>query len=139
VDADVKGDRIVIPEAPEKPEPKASDESAGESPSLVGDQEAQDKFFEPLWEMPLSGTVRVDIGKVEAQNLEIAPLLASASLETGRLTLGLTRAALCAITLSGGVLVTPDNADAELKLSSRGAQLDKSIACLTKQRVQITG
>jgi hypothetical protein len=37
------------------------------------------------------------------------------------------------------VLVTPDDADAELKLSSRGAQLDTSIACLTQQRVQITG
>ena len=139
VDADVKGDKIVIPEAPEKPEIGASPEPASESPSLVGDYEAQHKALEPLWEIPLSGIIRFDIGKVQANEVEIAPLVGSAALETRRLTLSLTRAALCAITLSGGVLVTPDDADGEIKLSSRGAQLDKSIACLTQQRLQITG
>ena len=139
VDVDVKGDKIVIPEAPEKSEPKASAETAHESASLVGNEEAQHKLFEPLWEIPLSGTIRLDIGRVQEDDLEIAPLVGSASLETRRLTLRLTRAALCAITLSGGVVVTPDDADGEVKLSSRRAQLDKSIACLTKERVQITG
>jgi hypothetical protein len=139
VDADVKADRIVVPKSPEKPEADEGAKPASESPSMVGNTEAQHKFLAPLWEVPVSGTVHVDIGRVEAEGLLIAPLIGSVSLETRRLTLSLTRAALCGITLSGGVLVTPDDADAELKLSSRGAQLDTSIACLTQQRVQITG
>jgi uncharacterized protein YhdP len=81
----------------------------------------------------------VNVGQLHTGGLEVSPLIGSASLQTGRLNLRLQRAALCAITLSGEVAVTPDDADAELKLSARGAQLDKSIACLTQQRLQITG
>jgi hypothetical protein len=37
------------------------------------------------------------------------------------------------------VLIQPDAADAEVKLSARGAQLENSITCLTEQRLDITG
>jgi hypothetical protein len=139
VDADVKGDKIVVPKPREKSEAEDSPKPAGESPSMVGDTDAQHKFLAPLWEVPVSGTVRVDIGQVQGQGLLIAPLIGSVSLETGRLHLGLKRAALCAITLSGQVLIQPDDADAELKLSARGAQLENSIVCLTRQRLDVTG
>jgi AsmA-like protein len=139
VDADVKGDKIVIPKSREKSETEDSSKPASESPSLTGNAEEQHKLLAPLWEIPVSGTVRVDIGQVQVDELQIAPLIGSVSLETGHLHLGLKRAALCAITLSGEVLIQPDDADAEVKLSARGAQLDKSIACLTQQRLQITG
>jgi hypothetical protein len=139
VDADVKGDKIVVPKSTEKSETDDSAKPVSESPSMMGNAEEQHKFLAPLWEVPVSGTVRVDIGQVQVDELQIAPLIGSVSLETGRLHLGLKHAALCAITLSGEVLIQPNDADAEVKLSSRGAQLDKSIACLTQQRLQITG
>ena len=136
VDADVRGDKVVVPKSREKSEPAAG---ARRSPSLVDDAEAQRKFLAPLWEVPVSGIVRVDIGQFQVDELQIAPLIGSVSLETGHLHLGLKRAALCAITLSAEVLIQPSDADADVKLSARGAQLDKSIACLTQQRLQITG
>jgi len=139
VDADVKGDKVVVPKSTKKSETEDSAQPASESQSMTGNAEAQHKFLAPLWEVPVSGIVRVDIEHFQASGLEIAPLIGSVSLETGHLHLGLKRAALCAITLSAEVLIQPDDADAEVKLSAHGAQLDKSIACLTQQRIQITG
>ncbi|HTS53771.1 MAG TPA: AsmA-like C-terminal region-containing protein, partial [Burkholderiales bacterium] len=169
IDADIKGKKVVVPdeaphsEATAKPESNAAakaevppaerpesdetsvseaepgEEAAPSSESIFHNEARQRALLEPLWTIPVAGIVRVDLGLLDARGLEIAPLVGSAALQTGRLELGLKRAALCGITLSGGVTATPDSADAELKLSARGIQLEKSIACLTEQRLQITG
>jgi len=169
IDADIKGKKVVVPdeaphsEATAKPDSNAAakaevppaerpesdetsvseaepgEEAAPSSESIFHNEARQRALLEPLWTIPVAGIVRVDLGLLDARGLEIAPLVGSAALQTGRLELGLKRAALCGITLSGGVTATPDSADAELKLSARGIQLEKSIACLTEQRLQITG
>jgi len=161
VDADVKGKKVVFPTAPsgaetaDEPEARPAskpgkggagklDTGSGPTPgqksdSIIGNAEMQRKLLQPLWEIPLSGTVRVDIGLVRQGRLEISPLVASASLQAGRLDLRLQRAALCGIDLSGGWTVRPDSSALDAKLHARGAQLEKSIACLTQKHVQMTG
>jgi len=169
VDADIKGKKVVIPEEPAHsdaaakpdsqataqadaapaPEPEseessvskteAGEETAPPSESIFHNEARQRALLAPLWTIPVAGVVRVDLGLLDTGGFEIAPLVGSAALQTGRLELSLKRAALCGITLSGEVTAMPDSADAELKLSSHGIQLDKSIACLTDQRLQITG
>src|SRR5262249_21712392 len=139
VNADVKSEKIVIPESNAPKDAAGDSKGSNDSPSLVGNEEGQHKLFEPLWKVPLSGIVRLDIGKLESGDIEIAPLVGSAALQAGRLHLVLERAALCSISASGGVVVTPDDAECELRLSARRADVNKSIACLTDQRLQITG
>ncbi len=139
VDADVVGDKVVVPVPPPEPETEHDAKPEAQSDSIVGNTQMQHELFMPLWEVPVAGSVRLNLGLLRRGALEVAPLVGTVALQTGRLDVQLKRAALCAITLSGGAVVTPDDADAELKLTARGAQLDQSIACLTRQHLQITG
>ena len=81
----------------------------------------------------------MNIGRVQAEGFEISPLVASANLEAEAVDLRITDAALCAITLSGYWRAGAETAEAKLNLTARGAQLQNSIRCLTKQRVDLTG
>jgi uncharacterized protein YhdP len=76
---------------------------------------------------------------LRAGGFEISPLVASASVEGETVDLSITRAALCAITLSGYWRAGTETAEAKLNLTARGAQLENSIVCLTQQRIDITG
>ena len=149
LDADVRGDKVVIAERPAQPDPgpppkpeveatpmPAKQDDASLAP--VSPQEQRD-ILKTLWAIPVSGTVRVDIGTLVTGKMEISPLVASASVSTTQVNLHITGAALCAISLSGEMSVRQDRSEATAKLSARGAQLDDSIACLTNQRLQITG
>ena len=70
---------------------------------------------------------------------DISPLNAVATLQTGHGHLRLQQAALCGIGVSGIATAIPELTQVDATLKSRGAQLNKTIACLTNQRVQMTG
>jgi hypothetical protein len=61
IDADVKGDQVIIPELPPQSKTEASAKRAAESKPTEG--EKQRELLKKLWDMPASGTVRVDIGR----------------------------------------------------------------------------
>ena len=149
LDADVRGDKVVIPERPAQPEPGLPPKPEVEATTMPAKQEdasispvpaqKQLALLKAIWAVPVSGTVRVDIGTLHVGRMEISPLVASASVSNTQVDLRITRAALCAISLSGEMSMRQDRSEATLQLRARDAQLDKSIACLTDQRIQITG
>ncbi len=129
VDADVRGDSVVVPVEPIQPD----DASA----PPVADTK---KFhLRQLWEAPVSGRIGVNIGHVRVEGREIAPLIGEAALAHNRLDLRLERAALCAITMTGGLTAQPGNIDLKVALKSRSAPLEQTIACLTDKALQVTG
>ena len=130
VDSDVQADTIVIPEAIADP---ATAASAGvPAPSFEDRLQILERF-------PVSGEVRFDIGRLRKGGLEVAPLTGSATLDAARLDVRITRAALCSLSLNANATAKPDHVDAVAVIRARDALLDKSIACLTNARVQLTG
>jgi hypothetical protein len=140
IDADVHGDTVVVPVAVAPPQvetkaaPKPDTQSADTSISAK-----LARLLRQLWELPVSGQIRVDIGRLRVGALEVSPLVATGYLQETVRDLRFQRAALCGITLSGNLAARRDSVETRLKLSARGAQLEQSIACLTNQRVQATG
>jgi len=137
LDADVRGDTVVVPVMPSQAgtsvPAKAGSESAETS---VSAKEAE--LLAQLWDLPL-GLIRIDIRRLSAGTFEVAPLVASVTLQETVRDVRIQRAALCGITLEGSLSGRRGSAVAEAKLSARGAQLEQSIRCLTNQRVQATG
>jgi hypothetical protein len=131
LDADVQGDLLVVPIKPA--EPSAQGESTAEAPK------EKKPIAEIILELPISGSIRVKLGTLRAGAMAISPLEAAATLQTGHFHLQLQRAALCGIGVSGVATAIPGLTQINATLKSRGAQLDKTIACLTNQRVQMTG
>ena len=131
VDADVQGDLLVVPI--KSAEPSAEGESTADAPK------EKKPIAEIILELPISGSIRVKLGTLRAGALAISPLEAAATLQTGHFHLQLQHAALCGIAASGVATAIPGLTQIEATLKTRGAQLDKTIACLTNQRVQMTG
>ena len=132
VDVDVKGDQIIVPKSPAKSEPEASMKSAAEShPQRVKSNAncsshcGTSRYREPS----------ASISAGSRPKLQIA--IGSATLEAEALDLGSRRGSMRDNAIRGRA--GPETDDAEVKLTARGAQLHKSIPCLTKQRVQVTG
>jgi hypothetical protein len=147
LDADVRGGIVIIPERSVPPEPgpgpeaqpspmPAKQDNASLSP--VSAQE-QHEFLTAIWAIPVSGTIRVDIGTLRSGNKEISPLMASISVSTTQVDLHITRAALCSISLSGEMSMRKAGSEATVRLRARDAPLENSLACLTNERLQFTG
>ncbi|HXV06423.1 MAG TPA: AsmA-like C-terminal domain-containing protein, partial [Burkholderiales bacterium] len=90
-------------------------------------------------DLPVWGTVRVNLDRVAVGQFEVMPLTAAGTLENGRLDLAVQRAALCGIALQARLAARPGQARLEGGLSSRGARLEESVPCLTERRVAATG
>jgi hypothetical protein len=137
VDADIRGDTVVIAtqSAKDKSKPKAA-EPEKKPEAVDADAKRELGILEGL---PLAGEVRVDIRHLRIGRFEIAPLVGSASLKTGRLDLRIKDASLCGITLSGGLSAKQGILDLKAGLRSRDAELESSIACLTEKRLRMTG
>jgi hypothetical protein len=90
-------------------------------------------------DLPVWGSVRVNLERVGIAQFEVVPLVAAGKFENGRLDLAVQRAALCGVALQARLAARPGQARLEGGLSSRGARLEQSIACLTERRVAATG
>jgi len=132
LDADVQGDLLVVPIEP------SQDESTAAAPEEKKPEEKK-PIAQIILELPISGSIRVNIGALRVGELAISPLIAAATLQTGHAQLQLQRAALCGIGVSGAATAIPGLTQVHATLKSRGADLDKTIACLTNQRLRITG
>jgi len=132
LDADVQGDLLVVP--------IKAQEEANKGGSAADDApKAKKPIGQVILELPISGSIRVKLGALRVGQFDISPLIAEATLQTGHAQLRLQQAALCGIGVSGIATVIPELSQVDATLKSRGAQLNKTIACLTNQRVQMTG
>ena len=138
LDADVRGGTVVVPVTASRPELKEAAKRDTESAEHRVSAKLADLLLQ-LWDLPLSGQVRVDIGRLHMGALEVSPLVATASLQETVRDLRFQRAAVCGITLSGDLAARRDSVDVQLRLNARGAQLEQSIACVTNQHTQATG
>ncbi len=123
VDADLRSDRIVVPEFTMATE--------------TADKEPPDAF--DLSKLPVEGRVGVKIQKLEFGLFEIAPLIAGATLANAKLDFDLIDAAVCGIDLSGGLTGEKGDVKVHALLKSRDAELDQSITCLTGEQLQASG
>jgi uncharacterized protein involved in outer membrane biogenesis len=111
---------------------------AGQAPaSDAGAREALPRLLEA--DLPVWGSVRVNLDRFAIGQFEVMPLMAAGTLENGRLDLAVQRAALCGIALQARLAARPGQARLEGGLSSRGARLEESVPCLTERRVAATG
>jgi hypothetical protein len=140
VDATLRADTLIIPvhvhHADTGAKPVAVPANAAPAPTNA---EKETKFIKALREIPARGTARVDIGYLKVGRIEFSPLQASGSITGPRIDLAVTHAALCGIALSGGLVVEHDTLDVTAGLSANNAPLAHAIACLSDQRVDITG
>jgi len=131
LDADVQGDLLVVP--------IKAEEEANKGESTADAPKTKKPIAQVILELPISGSIRVKLGALRVGQFDISPLIAAATLQTGRAQLSLQQAALCGIGVSGIATIIPEMSQVDATLKSRGAQLNKTIACLTSQRVQMTG
>jgi hypothetical protein len=140
VDATVHGDTIVIPAHVHHTDSAAPPaEPTGKAAPAATNAEKETKFIKALYDIPAQGSVRVDIGFLKIGRIEFSPLQASGSITGPRIDLTLTHAALCGIAVSGGLSVEHDTIDVTAGLTAKNAPLAHAIACLSEQRVDITG
>ena len=130
VDADLRSDEITLPAPKETTEPKPDQTTAAA-------ETRQSLSF--LDRVPLTGEVRVDIRRLRRGPIEITPLVGSAALETGHLDLRIREASVCAISLVGSGGATSTTMSLDIAAHARDVDLDKSVACLTEQRLSVTG
>jgi hypothetical protein len=125
VDADVRADRIVLPKS--MTEPKSGDGDKGEPRKLN------------IVDFPIAGRVGVNIRSLEADGMEMSPLIAEARISGAKLDLRITQAALCGITLSGSLAGETGDLQLDGTLSARNTDLANSIGCITRDRIQGSG
>jgi len=123
VDAELRSDRIVVPQF------------AAETETV--DEQQTDAF--DLSKIPVEGRVAVKIQKIKRGSLEIDGLIASAKLADAKVDLGITNAAVCGISLSGAATGGTDDLRVTGTLRARDAPLAGSIACLTGEHIQASG
>jgi hypothetical protein len=149
LDLDVRGKSFVVPlptaksspesAAPPQADPVKKAESTVDEMTVEGKKQLTDieRVFK---EIPVSGQMRVNIEKLHIGALELTPFVATASLENEKLALQLKKASLCNISLTGGLdALVGEHASINIKVHARDAVIEQSIACLTKQRIQLTG
>jgi len=145
VDADVRGDTVIVPEQP--PSARAPDSAARAGapggavaqPSRESAAEKQSEFYRSLRRIPASGAVRVNIGFLRVFHYDVEPLAATASIEGTRVSFGLQRAALCGAAMSGGITLVPDSVSVKFTLRAKDIPVENAVLCLTNSRIDVTG
>lgn len=142
VDADIRGDTVIIPVLARAADSSSAPETNA-APAAPSSRETaaqkQSKFYRSLRDIPASGVVRVNIGLLKILHFEIAPLVAAASIEGTRVRLGLSEAALCGVALAGGITLEPDSIDVALTMLAKNIPIERTITCLSNKRIDITG
>lgn len=123
LDANLRADRIVLS--------KAMMES--------GQGEAGSEQAFRLSDLPVTGRVGLDIRIVETERMTLAPLVAEVAVAGENLDLRITEAALCGITMSGTLKGRLEDIRMAGGLSAHNADLQKSISCLTSERIVGSG
>jgi hypothetical protein len=129
VDVDVRGDSVTLPESlfARKDEEKPTDK-----------RRPLGRWWK-VFKIPVHGRIGVDLGRLRAPRVEIAPLKATGRHANRRIDLHVEHAALCSISMTGDVTAQPKDIAVQATLTARNAPLAQSIHCLSDRRVQATG
>ncbi len=149
VDADVRGDTVVIPLPTARTLPRSSaspkagqkDEAESDIDQMAAAGEKQFTKVERLLEqIPVSGHIRVNISDLHIAGFDVTPFIATASLENARLVLDLQEARLCNILLTGELTaLRRGRVSINVEVHTRNARIEQSIPCLTNQNILLTG
>jgi hypothetical protein len=123
LDADLRADRIVLSKALME----SRQRSDGNEPAFR------------LSDLPITGRLGLDIRILESERVTLAPLVADVAIAGENLDLRITEAALCGLTMSGNLRGRLEDLRLAGGLSARDADLQKSIACLTSERIVGSG
>lgn len=123
IDAKLRSDRIVL----------------SKSMMKAGQENSEGEHAFQLSDLPVTGRIGLDIRNLETERLTLAPLVADVAVAGDRLDLRIIEAALCGITMSGTISGRIEDLRLAGGLSARDADLQKSIACLTSERIVGSG
>jgi hypothetical protein len=139
VDVDVHGDTVIVPELSTATDSGAVRDSATAAARAPTRAERQTRLMRAIRDIPVEGAARVNIMLLRLGRFDVAPLNATASIEPHRIAATLVNTRLCGIAASGGVSFTADTFDLSAAMSVHEAPIAGSVACLSGQRVQLTG
>lgn len=128
LDANLRSDRIVLSKALMEP---------GRNRGGRQDDGGESRFR--LSDLPVTGRVGIDVRILETEEATLAPIVAEVAVAADNLDLRIIEAALCGITMSGTLQGRLDDLRLNGGLSARNADLEKSIACLTSERIVSSG
>lgn len=96
-------------------------------------------FREKVWDMPLTGVVHVETGRLLYAKMLWAPAKADVLLNRGAVAIRLTRATICGISTPGKIRVGPEGTDIALDISARGKDLQSTLACFFSKKRLVSG
>lgn len=88
---------------------------------------------------PVTGTLRLDIGRVSYDTYVVEPLAATLELEAPRYDIQVTRAAYCGIGLTGSVAGARDSVALDLHAAAKDLDLETVMACSIGSENRISG
>ncbi|HEX7811650.1 MAG TPA: AsmA-like C-terminal domain-containing protein [Burkholderiales bacterium] len=123
LDANLRSDRIVLSKA-------------------LMDSQRHTEDSEPafqLSDLPVTGRIGLDVRILETERVTLAPVVADVAVAGENLDVRIIEAALCGITMSGMLQGQLEDMRLAGGLTARKADMQKSIACLTRERVVGSG
>jgi hypothetical protein len=118
-----------------------ADELDGEAltGSLGVDEKDSKRLMGKFWDLPVQGSLRLDVARLRYGRFLLSPLRAEARLDSKRVTVTSSEVGLCGIDLPGQLEITPGGGSLELRPGANGADLQSSLDCLGHQTDLITG
>jgi hypothetical protein len=90
-------------------------------------------------DFPLKGTVRIKSDFLKYRQFKWEPLHADVSFDGDKLSIMSKKAALCGISTTGTVDITPQGAEIDIALSAKDLELQPTILCISDKKVDVTG
>jgi len=92
-----------------------------------------------LEDVPLKGTLRIQSDFFKYRQFTWEPLHADISFDGKTIRIRSKKAALCGISTTGDVDITPEGAEIDIALSAKNLQLQPTILCISDKKADITG
>jgi len=92
-----------------------------------------------LENFPLKGTLRLQLDSFKYRQFKWEPLHADVSFDGETMRIRSKKAALCGISTTGDVDITPEGVEIDIALSAKNLQLQPTILCISDKKADITG
>ena len=92
-----------------------------------------------LENFPLKGTLRIQSDSFKFRQFKWEPLHADVSLDGKTIHIRSKKAALCGISTTGDIDITPRGAEIDIALSAKNLELEPTILCISDKKVDVTG
>ncbi len=91
------------------------------------------------WPLPVTGIIRLAAGSLTVGEYAWKPVRADIVLRREEIAATIREADLCGASTTGDVRIGPGGAEVDLRLSSRGRELQPALSCLRHRRIGMTG